>query len=66
MEKIKFDLSQKTGEFKILNATNATKKLPISTAITPLRPIKEYNAVAASGFNIDINDLDNERNPLVF
>lgn len=46
-------------------AIKATIKLPISTAITPVRPTNEYNAVAIKGFNIDINDLDRERSPLV-
>ena len=41
-------------------------KLPTSAATTPFNPAKEYSAVAIKGFNIDINDLDKERSPLVF
>lgn len=48
------------------NAVNAIRKLPISTAITPFKPVNEYNAVAAKGFSMDMSDLDRERNPLVF
>lgn len=51
----------KTGK-----SPNASIKLATSTAITPLSPIKEYNAVAIKGFNMDISDLDNEQRPLVF
>ena len=47
------------------NAVNATRKLLTSTAITPLSPINEYNAVAIKGFNIEIRLLDRERSPQV-
>lgn len=50
---------------KNCNAANATTKLPISTAIAPLSPTKEYKAVAIKGFSMDISDLDKERRPLV-